>query len=110
MSDPHQVHLSRRERQVMEVIYQHGKGTAFDVIEQIPNAPTYSAVRAILAVLEKKGHLKHKRDGAKYIYTPTRSRERAAQSALTKLLQTFFDGSAEKVMSALLNSSAKKPS
>jgi predicted transcriptional regulator len=67
-------------------------------------------VRAILAVLEKKGHVKHKREGVKYIYAPTRSRERAAQSALTKVLQTFFDGSVEKVIAALLNSSERKPS
>ena len=110
MSDPQQLHLSRRERQVMDVIYRRGQATALDVIEEIPDPPTYSAVRAILAVLEKKGHVKHKREGVKYIYTPTRSRERAAQSALTKVLQTFFDGSAEKVIAALLNSSERKPS
>jgi predicted transcriptional regulator len=110
MSDPQQLHLSRRERQVMDVIYRRGQATALDVIEEIPEPPTYSAVRAILAVLEKKGHIKHKREGVKYIYAPTRSRERAAQSALTKVLQTFFDGSAEKVIAALLNSSEKKPS
>jgi BlaI family penicillinase repressor len=110
MSDPQQLHLSRRERQVMDVIYRRGQATALDVIEEIPDPPTYSAVRAILAVLEKKGHVKHKREGVKYIFAPTRSRERAAQSALTKVLQTFFDGSAEKVIAALLNPSEKKPS
>ncbi len=108
MSDPQQLHLSRRERQIMDVIYRRGQATALDVIEEIPDPPSYSAVRALLAVLERKGHVKHSKDGIKYVYAPTRSRQRAAQSALRRVLQTFFEGSVEKAMASLLDNSDTK--
>jgi BlaI family transcriptional regulator, penicillinase repressor len=104
MSDPQHLHLSRRERQIMDVIYGMGRATAQDVSDKIPDPPGYSSVRTHLTILEKKGHLKHIKQGAKFVYLPTRSRQRAAQSALNRVLRTFFDGSVEKVMATLLNS------
>jgi predicted transcriptional regulator len=101
-------HLTRRERQIMDVVYQRGQATAFEIIEDIPDPPSYSAIRALLAILERKGHLKHTKDGAKYVYLPMQPRHRAAQSAVKRMLQTFFGGSAEKAMAALLGSSEAK--
>ncbi len=97
--------LSRRERQIMDVIYRHGSATAQDVREQIADAPSYSAVRALLRVLEDKGHLKHRHDGPRYVYHPTVARERARKSALKRLLSTFFDDSPEAAVAALLDMS-----
>jgi BlaI family transcriptional regulator, penicillinase repressor len=100
--------LSRRERQIMDVIYQHGRATAGEVLEQLPDPPGYSAVRAMLRVLEDKGHLRHEQDGPRYVYLPTVNRERARRSALRHLVQTFFDGSTEQVVAALLEGSDAK--
>ncbi len=97
--------LSRRERQIMDVIYRHGSATAQDVREQIADAPSYSAVRALLRVLEDKGHLRHRYDGPRYVYHPTVARERARKSALKQLLSTFFDDSPEAAVAALLDMS-----
>ncbi|MEE8134172.1 MAG: BlaI/MecI/CopY family transcriptional regulator [Gemmatimonadales bacterium] len=97
--------LSRRERQIMDVIYRHGSATAQDVREQIADAPSYSAVRALLRVLEDKGHLKHRHNGPRYVYHPTLARERARKSALKRLLSTFFDDSPEAAVAALLDMS-----
>ena len=102
--NPH-VHLSRRERQIMDVIYSKGRATAADVLEAIPTPPSYSAVRAMLRLLEEKGYLRHEQDGPRYVFLPTLSRERARQSAMKQLLQTFFDNSAEQAVAALLDMS-----
>jgi predicted transcriptional regulator len=105
MPDPQHETLSRRERQIMDVIYRRGEATALDVIEDLPDPPTYSAVRALLAVLERKGHVKHTTEGTKYVYSATRSRQRAAKSAIKRLLSTFFDNSVEKAVATLLEGS-----
>src|ERR687892_10082 len=97
--------LSRRERQIMDVLYANGRATAAEVQSAIPDAPSYSAVRAMLRILEDKGHVRHEQDGPRYVYVPTITRERAKRSALRHVLQTFFDGSAEQAISALLDSS-----
>jgi len=98
-------HLSRRERQIMDIIYRRGEGSVADVLEAIPDSPSYSTVRALLGILEEKGHLKHHKDGPRYVYRPTRPQQEAARSALKRLLETFFDGSAEKALAALLDAS-----
>jgi BlaI family penicillinase repressor len=105
--NPH-AHLSRRERQIMDVIYHHGRATAVDVMENMPNPPSYSAVRAMLRLLEEKGYLRHEQDGPRYIFVPTLSRERARQSAMKQLLHTFFDNSTEQAVAALLDLSRTK--
>jgi len=98
-----QKNLSRRERQIMDVIYTLQEATVNQVLERLPAPPSYSAVRALLRVLEQKGHLVHRQDGPRYIYAPTLPRERARRSALKHLLQTFFDDSTEDVVAALLD-------
>ena len=95
--------LSRRERQIMDVIYREGQATATEVLAAIPDPPGYSAVRAMLRVLENKGHLRHVPDGTRYVYRPTLARERAGKPALENVLETFFDGSTEKAVAALLD-------
>lgn len=96
--------LSRRERQIMDLLFQRGRATAAEVQEGLPDAPSYSAVRALLRILEEKGHVRHEQDGPRYVYLPRADRERARQSALKHLVQTFFDGSAEQAVAALLGS------
>ena len=96
-------HLSRRERQIMDVIYRVGQATAQDVRDQLPEPPSYSTVRALLRILEDKGHVKHRDDGTRYVYVPTVSRERARASALQQVVRTFFDGSAAAAAAALLD-------
>ncbi len=108
MSGKKTVHLTRRERQIMDVIYQLGSATVGEVQENLPDPPGYSAVRAMMRLLEEKGHLRHRQDGPRYIYSPTRSRERARRSALQHLLQTFFDGSTERAVAALLDMSTDR--
>jgi len=103
MAAPSEVALSRRERQIMDVVYQGGKVCVADVVNGLPDPPSYSAVRALMRILEEKGHLKHAKRGAKYIYSATRPRQVAARSAMRRVLKTFFDGSAEKAMVALLD-------
>ena len=100
--------LSRREREMMNIIFREGKATAGEVMDALADPPSYSAVRATLRVLEQKGHLKHQHDGTRYVYMPTVNREKARISALDQLLTTFFDGSAANVMAALLERSADK--
>ena len=97
--------LSRREREMMNIIFRSGKATATEVMEGMSDPPSYSAVRATLRVLEQKGHLRHQHDGARYVYTPTVNRDRARISALDQLLNTFFDGSAASVVATLLERS-----
>lgn len=103
-----QKNLSRRERQIMDIVYELKKVSVTQVLERIPNPPSYSAVRALLRVLEEKGHLTHRQEGPRYIYYPTLSREEARQSALKHIMKTFFDNSTEDVVSALLNISEDK--
>jgi BlaI family transcriptional regulator, penicillinase repressor len=100
--------LSRREREMMNIIFRSGKATAGEVMDGLADPPSYSAVRATLRVLEQKGHLKHQHDGTRYVYMPTLNREKARSSALEQLLTTFFDGSAASVMAALLEREADK--
>ena len=99
-SDP----LSRRERQILDVIYNLGRATASEVLERLPDAPTYTTVRGLLRVLESKGHVRHEDDGGRYVYFPTMTKQRAAKSALKHVVQTFFDGSPSQAMAALLGS------
>ena len=104
--EPERIHeLSRRERQIMDVVYRRGEVTAAEVQEELPDPPGYSAVRAMLRVLEEKGHLDHRQEGPRYVYSPTTPREEARASALRRVLTTFFDDSAEKAVAALLDSS-----
>ncbi|HXG98686.1 MAG TPA: BlaI/MecI/CopY family transcriptional regulator [Gemmatimonadales bacterium] len=108
MSKETNTQLSRREREIMDVIYRSGRATAAEVLDQLAEPPSYSAVRALLRVLEDKGHLRHEEDGPRYVFLPTVPRERALQSALRQLLHTFFDGSAEQAVAALLDLSSAR--
>lgn len=101
-------HLSRRERQIMDVVYRRGRATAAEVLEGLPDPPGYSAVRTLLRLLEEKGYLIHRQDGPRYVYVPTLSRQKASRSALRQLLETFFDDSAEEAVAALLDISRAK--
>lgn len=94
--------LSRRERQIMDVIYRRGRATAAEVLEDLPDPPSYSAVRAMLRLLEEKGHVHHEQDGPRYVFLPTVNRDRARKSALKHVVRTFFDGSATDAVAALL--------
>jgi predicted transcriptional regulator len=94
--------LSRREREMMNIIFAREKATAGEVMDAMADPPSYSAVRATLRVLEQKGHLRHEHDGARYVYKPTTNREKVRQSALDQLLTTFFDGSAANVVATLI--------
>jgi len=102
MADPLTSQLSRRERQIMDVIYRHGKVTAAEVLAELPDPPSYSAVRAMLRLLEDKGHVRHEQDGPRYVYLPTVNRDKARKSAMRHLVRTFFDGSTEDAVAALL--------
>jgi len=102
MADPLTTQLSRRERQIMDVIYRHGRVTAAEVLAELPDPPGYSAVRAMLRLLEDKGHVRHEQDGPRYVYLPTVNRDKARRSALRHLVRTFFDGSTEDAVAALL--------
>ena len=97
--------LSRRERQIMDVVYRRAQATAAEVLEDLPDPPSYSAVRAMLRVLEEKGHLRHEQQGPRYVFLPTVPRDQARRSALEQLVHTFFDGSTEQAMAALLDQS-----
>lgn len=96
-------HLSKREQQMMDIIYTHGELSAGDIHEKLPDPPSYSAVRAMLKLLVEKNILAIKQEGNKYIYRPKVSREQAKKSALSDLLSTFFDGSAENAVATLIN-------
>ena len=100
--------LSRRERQILDVLYRAGRATAADVQEALPNAPSYSAVRTLLRILEDKGHVRHEQDGARYVYMPTVERDRAKKSALRHMVHTFFDGSATQAIAALIDEDSKR--
>jgi predicted transcriptional regulator len=100
--------LSRRERQIMDYLFQHRSATVAEVMQGIPEPPTYSTVRALLRTLEGKGHVRHREDGPRYVYEPTEARENARKTALRHLVRTFFDGSATQAVSALLDLSDRK--
>jgi BlaI family transcriptional regulator, penicillinase repressor len=102
---PDNVTLSRRERQIMDILYRLGSGTAAEVPQNLQEAPSYSAVRALLRILEEKGHLKHAYDGPRYVYAPVVSRPVAQKSALKQMVKTFFDGSTSNAVAALLDMS-----
>ena len=95
--------LSRRERQIMEVLYRDRQATAGEVLAAIPHPPGYSAVRAMLRILEEKGHVRHVAEGNRYVYLPTLARDRAGRPAMATVLETFFEGSTEKAVAALLD-------
>ena len=97
--------LSRRERQIMDIIYRLGQATAAEVQAQLPDPPSYSAVRAMLSVLERKHNLQHLQQGPRYVYTPTVAPDQAKHSALQNLLNTFFEGSAAQAVATLLDMS-----
>ncbi len=100
--------LSRRERQIMDILYREGKSSASEVRAAMPDAPGYSAVRAMLRVLEEKGHVKHQVEGMRYVYLPTVTRDKAKRSAVKQLLDTFFHDSPEQVVAALLDVSSTR--
>lgn len=95
-------HLSRRERQIMDVLHAKNAATAAEVQAALPDPPSYSAVRALLRILEEKGHVRHRQDGARYVYLPRVSRQTASRSALERVVTTFFEGSVTQAMAALL--------
>ncbi|MEY2429348.1 MAG: hypothetical protein QOJ40_2233 [Verrucomicrobiota bacterium] len=95
-------HLSRRERQIMDALHANGQATAAEVLAALPAPPGYSAVRALLRILEEKGHVRHRREGARYVYVPRTSPETARRSALKRVVSTFFQGSVAQTMAALL--------
>jgi predicted transcriptional regulator len=101
--------LSRRERQIMDIIHGRGEATAADVNVAMPNAPSYSAVRALLRILEEKGFLKHREDGPRYVYLPTESREKARRSALQRVVETFFEGSLANAVASLVDDEKLSP-
>ena len=99
-----ELHLSRRERQIMDILHARGAVTAAEIRVAMPDAPGYSAVRALLRILEEKGHVKHREDGPRYVYLPRVSRESASRSAMKRLVTTFFQGSVTDAVAALLDS------
>ena len=103
MSPQPHLDLSRRERQIIDILYARGSATAAEVQAALPEPPSYSAVRAMLRILEEKGHARHEQDGPRYIYKPTLARNNASKSAMRHMLHTFFNGSAEQAISALLD-------
>lgn len=108
MTKPSHADLSRRERQIVDILYREGRATAAEVQAALPDPPSYSAVRAMLRILEEKGHVRHEQDGPRYVYLPTVARDNAKRSALRHMLRTFFDGSTEQAISALLDDSSTR--
>ena len=106
MSVPQQ--LSRRERQIMDILYRRGKAAAAEVREAMEDAPSYSAVRAMLRVLEEKGHVRHQAEGLRYVYVPVVARDQAKRSAVKHLMNTFFNDSPEQIVAALLDVSSTR--
>src|SRR5437764_505462 len=104
---PHSA-LTRRERQIMDILYRRGRATAGEVMEEVPGDPNYSTVRTQLRVLEEKGHVTHQEEGLRYVYAPAVARSAARKSALRHLVDTFFDGSPENAVAALLGGEGSK--
>jgi BlaI family transcriptional regulator, penicillinase repressor len=105
---PRPAALSRRERQIMDILYRRGRATASEVLEDLSGSPNYSTVRTQLRVLEEKGHVRHEEHGLRYVYEPAVPRAAARKSALRHLVETFFDGSAEQVVAAVLGGEASR--
>ena len=103
-----QLKLSRRERQIMDVLYQKGQASVTEVMESLPEPPGYSAVRSMLRILESKGHIRHLKDGARYVYVAKVNRDKAKRSEIRRLIQTFFDGSPAQAVAALLDEASLK--
>jgi predicted transcriptional regulator len=101
--DNNNLHLSRRERQIMDIIYRQKEATVTEVLEEIPSPPTYTTVRTLLRLLEQKGHLKHRQDGPRYVFSATVPKKKAQESAMRQLLRTFFDGSTSRAVAALID-------
>ena len=95
--------LTRRERQIMDILFTAGCATGLEIQHRLPEAPSYSTVRTLLRVLERKGYVRHREQGLRYVYRPVAAREAARRSALQRVLQTFFDGSAQQAVAALLD-------
>jgi len=108
MPRPLHATLTRRERQIMDILYRRGRATAGQVMDDLPGNPSYSTVRTQLRVLEEKGHVRHEEQGLRYVYMPAVPRYAARKSALRHLVETFFDGSAEKAVAALLGGEAAR--
>src|SRR2546422_9114461 len=102
MQDARDHRLSRRERQIMDILHTRRSATAAEVLADLPDPPGYSAVRALLRIMEEKGHVKHRREGARYVYLPRVSSQTASRSALKRVVSTFFQGSITQTMAALL--------
>jgi len=100
-------HLSRRERQILDILYQRGSAGVAEIQAELPQTPSYSAVRALLRILEEKGHVKHEEQDGRYVYAPKISRNKASRSALMHVVETFFNGSPEQAMATLLDVSAR---
>lgn len=100
--------LGRRERQIMDAVYQVGEGSVAEVLVRLPDPPSYSAVRTMIRHLESKGYLRHRRSGTRYVYRPTQSHESASRSAIGHLLETFFGGSASDAVAALLDATSDR--
>ena len=105
MSKKTYLRLSNRERQIMDILYRDGSATAAEIHEQLPDPPSYSAVRATLRILEDKGQVRHQQDGPRYVFRPAVARDRAKRTAIRHLVQTFFDGSPELAVATLLDES-----
>ena len=100
--------LTRRERQMMDIIYRRGQATAAEVRDELPDPPSYSAVRALLRLLEEKGHITHLQDGPRYVFLPTTPKQTAGKTALERLVTTFFNGSVESMVSTLLDAKSQE--
>ena len=100
--------VSRRERQILDILYARGRASAAEILGSLPDPPSYSTIRALLRVLEQKGHVRHEEDGPRYVFFPRVSRQRASVTALRHVLNTFFDGSAVAAATALVDGSASK--
>ncbi|MPZ17259.1 MAG: BlaI/MecI/CopY family transcriptional regulator [Luteitalea sp.] len=108
MNRPLHLDVSRRERQILEILYARERASVAEVRAALPEAPSYSAVRALLRILEEKGHVRHVQDGPRYVYAPTIARDSAKRSALRHMLRTFFNGSTEQAIAALLDDSSSR--
>jgi BlaI family transcriptional regulator, penicillinase repressor len=108
MTQPIHSVLTRRERQIMDILYRRSRATAAEVMAELPGEPNYSTVRTQLRVLEDKGHVRHEEEGLRYVYVPAVPRHAARKSALKHLVETFFDGSAEQVVAAVLGGEASR--
>jgi BlaI family transcriptional regulator, penicillinase repressor len=105
---PEPFNVSRRERQMLDILFSRGRASAAEIQSALPDAPSYSAVRALLRILEIKGHVRHEQEGPRYVYVPTLARDSAKKSAMRHLVRTFFDGSTEQAVAALLDGSSSR--